>query len=42
MREDLDEQVQRLVRNEVTGAVDSELAVFRAQMRQKDEASSEL
>ena len=42
MREDLDGQVQRLVRSEVTEMVDSELAGFRALMRQKEEVTSEV
>ena len=42
MREDIDGQVQRLVRNEVTEVVGSELAGFRALMRQKDEVTSEV
>jgi len=37
----LDGQVQRLVRSEVTEMVDSELAGFRALMRQKEEVTSE-
>ena len=42
LREDMDGQVQRLVRSEVTEMVDSELAGFRALMRQKEEVTSEV